>query len=278
MLFCNSLIIYNIKCGSKVQSKNKSNAKRKQRMTIMLVIVTCTFIMLTLPSVIVHTFLRQMLSNKPYRRLVNLTVNNLLHTSHAINFLLYVFSAPNFRIEIVNVLSEVFGIKLGGSQAGATTVAGGGTFRANLNREGTVIRESSPSNRNSPMRDNLLAVSSTVGGLTVTDNCKTTSSYLIAGGSSDNLNDVNVAKSSSERLGGSNRMVRVNDEDDESSSDAAAVVTRVVKVRKPTSKSSGKGVGWMRPALKVIHSAPLDSSLDEPCAAADRLIETSFKK
>ena len=37
-------------------------------------------------------------------------VNNLLHTSHAINFLLYVFSAPSFRVEITQIARDLFGL------------------------------------------------------------------------------------------------------------------------------------------------------------------------
>ncbi len=61
---------------------------------------------LTLPSVIVHSFLRQFLIDKPYRRVVNAIVNNLMHTSHAMNFLLYVYSAPNFRVELMSVIKN----------------------------------------------------------------------------------------------------------------------------------------------------------------------------
>lgn len=93
MLICNSLIIYNIKFARRVQSKTKSSCKKKRRMTVMLILVTFSFMLLTLPSVIVHTFLREFLSNKPYRRLVNMIVNNLLHTSHAINFFVHIFGA-----------------------------------------------------------------------------------------------------------------------------------------------------------------------------------------
>jgi hypothetical protein len=105
MLTCNSMIIYNVKFARKVQSKNKASSKRKRRMTFMLILVTFSFMALTLPSVIVHTFFRDYLSTKPYRRLVNVFVNNLLHTSHAINFFLYVVSAPNFRTEFLRLLN-----------------------------------------------------------------------------------------------------------------------------------------------------------------------------
>jgi hypothetical protein len=104
MLVCNSLIIYNVKFANKIQSKNQNSMKKKRRMTFMLILVTFSFMCLTLPSVIVHTFFREHLKTKSYRRLVNLVVNNLLHTSHGINFFLYVFSAPNFRAELRKVV------------------------------------------------------------------------------------------------------------------------------------------------------------------------------
>lgn len=47
------------------------------------------------------------MSNKPYRRTVNIVVNNLLHTSHAINFLLYMYSAPSFRTELVKIFTDL---------------------------------------------------------------------------------------------------------------------------------------------------------------------------
>ncbi|CAF1047821.1 unnamed protein product [Brachionus calyciflorus] len=106
MLICNSLIIYNIKYARKVKSHSKHSSKRKRRMTLMLIVVTFSFMILTFPSVVVHTFYREFLSDKPYRRLVNLIVNNLVHTSHAINFFLYIFSAPNFRAELTHLIGE----------------------------------------------------------------------------------------------------------------------------------------------------------------------------
>jgi hypothetical protein len=93
-----------VKFANKVQSKTKNSSKKKRRMTLMLILVTFSFMCLTLPSVIVHTFFREHLKTKSYRRLVNLVVNNLLHTSHGINFFLYVFSAPNFRAELRKVV------------------------------------------------------------------------------------------------------------------------------------------------------------------------------
>lgn len=107
MLVCNSLIIYNVVFAAKVKSHAKGSNKRKRRMSYMLILITFSFILLTLPSVIVHTFLRDYLSNKPYRRLVNSIVNNFLHTSHAINFLLYIYSAPSFRTELMKILANL---------------------------------------------------------------------------------------------------------------------------------------------------------------------------
>lgn len=108
ILSCNFLIIYNVKYARKIKSQNKNSDRRKKRMTFMLILVTCSFMLLTLPSVIVHTYYRETLSDKPYRRLVNLIVNNLAHTSHAINFFLYIFSAPNFRTEFNNFFTDLF--------------------------------------------------------------------------------------------------------------------------------------------------------------------------
>lgn len=105
MLTCNLLIIYNVKFARTIKSSSSKSESRKRRMTYMLLLVTFSFIILTSPSVIVHTFLRNFLKNKPYRRLVNMIVNHSLHTSHAINFFLYVFAAPLFRKEIIGVLN-----------------------------------------------------------------------------------------------------------------------------------------------------------------------------
>lgn len=69
----------------------------------MLFLVTFSFMTLTLPSVIVHTFFRSFLIKKAYRRVVTMICNSLMHTSHACNFLLYVYSAPNFKAELKNI-------------------------------------------------------------------------------------------------------------------------------------------------------------------------------
>jgi hypothetical protein len=245
MLICNSLIIYNIKFGSKIQSKNKSSAKRKRRMTIMLVLVTFTFMMLTLPSVIVHTFLRNLLSNKPYRRLVNLTVNNLLHTSHAINFLLYVFSAPNFRIEIVSVLSSVFGVSLGGSGEAASRA--NGTMRCDTNGSTTMT----PVSKRKPPRMNHAA-----GAL---ENIKTNSSFLI----STNNNQKEAAETGeNQRIrGNSPKVVVIVDDRDEDESGESDQVNRSLSPSKRRALTAN-----------ITH----DSSFDDP--AGERLLETSFKK
>ena len=53
-----------------------------------------------------HTFFHNYLSNKPYRRLVNIIVGNFMYTSHAMNFLLYIYSAPNFRDELTKIVTD----------------------------------------------------------------------------------------------------------------------------------------------------------------------------
>ena len=103
MLLCNSIIILNVVCCRKIQSKSKKSLSKKRRMTFMLILVTFSFIVLTLPSVILHTFFRVAVRNKPYKRLAYMLVSNLLHTSHAFNFFLYIYSSPNFRSEFLKL-------------------------------------------------------------------------------------------------------------------------------------------------------------------------------
>lgn len=103
MLLCNFIIILNMAFCRKIQSKSKKSLRKKRRMTFMLILVTFSFILLTAPSVVVHTFFRTILRKKGYKRLVYMIVSNLLHTSHAINFFLYFYSSPSFRTEFVNL-------------------------------------------------------------------------------------------------------------------------------------------------------------------------------
>jgi hypothetical protein len=103
MSVCNFLIIYNVKYKNKIRLNSKKSFRKKRRITFTLVLVTFSFIVLTLPSCILHTFYKDYFKDKPYKRLVYIIVNNLLHTSHAINFFLYVFSAPNFRAAFLSL-------------------------------------------------------------------------------------------------------------------------------------------------------------------------------
>ena len=107
MLLCNSIIIYNIRFGRAVQSKTKGSVTKKRRMTLMLILVTFVFILLTAPSVILHAFFKDFFKNKPFKRLAYMIVSNLLHTSHAINFFLYVYSSPTFRSAFVALLFNI---------------------------------------------------------------------------------------------------------------------------------------------------------------------------
>ncbi len=103
MLLCNSIIILNVVFCRKIESKSKRSVSKKRHLTFMLILVTFSFIFLTAPSVILHSFFRSMLKTKPYKRLCYMIVSNLLHSSHAINFFLYIYSSPNFRNEFLNL-------------------------------------------------------------------------------------------------------------------------------------------------------------------------------
>ena len=107
MSVCNFFIIYNVKYTNKIRLNSKKSFRKKRRITFTLVLVTFCFILLTLPSCILHTFYKDYFKDKPYKRLVYIIVNNLLHTSHAINFFLYVFSAPNFRAAFVGLFVDL---------------------------------------------------------------------------------------------------------------------------------------------------------------------------
>lgn len=104
MLICNSIIIYNIAfITKKVQLSNASSIRRRRKMTRMLLLITFSFIILTLPSSTTHAFFRSYLKGKSYRRLVILINNSLLYTSHTINFFLYVLTIPQFRKDCFKV-------------------------------------------------------------------------------------------------------------------------------------------------------------------------------
>lgn len=108
ILVSNTLIL----CNSPSRIKRSGNClkkyqSRRRKLTLTLVLITFTFMLLTTPSVIMYTFFRHNLQNKPYRRLVNMIVNSLLHTKHAINFFLYVLTAPNFRQELSNTIRNL---------------------------------------------------------------------------------------------------------------------------------------------------------------------------
>jgi hypothetical protein len=107
MSVCNFFIIYNVKYTNKIRLNSRKSFKKKRRITFTLILVTFSFIILTLPSCILHTFYKDYFRNKPYKRLVYIIANNLLHTSHAINFFLYVFSAPNFRSAFIGLFSDL---------------------------------------------------------------------------------------------------------------------------------------------------------------------------
>lgn len=115
MLFCNTYIISitvrSARIRSSTQRKGSANARRRQ-LSLMLLIVTFAFVLLTLPSCIYFVFFRHRMpsdeSSKTYRYMVQICLSSIQFTSHAINFFLYCFSATNFRQELHDFISELF--------------------------------------------------------------------------------------------------------------------------------------------------------------------------
>ncbi|CAF3919878.1 unnamed protein product [Rotaria sp. Silwood1] len=120
MLSCNIYIIYitirsarvrTIRKSSTFGTNLRSNASRHRQLSLMLMIVTFAFVLLTLPSCIYFVFFRHRMSTQKYsrsfRHMVQICLNSIQFTSHAINFFLYCFSATNFRNELRDFITEI---------------------------------------------------------------------------------------------------------------------------------------------------------------------------
>ncbi|CAF1312163.1 unnamed protein product, partial [Didymodactylos carnosus] len=110
MSMCNVFIIYRTLTATKRLSKRQTNSHnastknriRKQRqLTTMLILVTFLFIILTMPAMIYHVFLRHLFEKKkPLKYILQGILLCIQFTSHAINFFVYCFTASNFRDEM----------------------------------------------------------------------------------------------------------------------------------------------------------------------------------
>jgi hypothetical protein len=115
MCICNTYIIVVTVRSSRVQIKStppiiqRKNLERYRQLTVLLIIVTFAFVLLTLPACIYFVFFRHNLESKTertYRYMIQITLNSVQFTSHAINFFLYCFSAKSFLNELHDMFNE----------------------------------------------------------------------------------------------------------------------------------------------------------------------------
>lgn len=112
MCICNAYIIHTTVRSARIRAPKNGTLARHRQLTLMLMLVTFAFVLLTLPSCIYFVFFRHRMSKSPESRmtryLVQITLGCVQFTSHAINFFLYCFSTRNFRSELSDFAREVF--------------------------------------------------------------------------------------------------------------------------------------------------------------------------
>jgi hypothetical protein len=78
---------------------------RNRRILIMLILLTASFALSTLPSSIYFSFFRPILRNKPYRRLFTLMSNLTKHLSHTFNFIIYFKYSSMIKQELNEIIN-----------------------------------------------------------------------------------------------------------------------------------------------------------------------------
>lgn len=114
MCICNSYIIIVTVRSSRNQPDSSGTMARKQleryrQLTALLILVTFVFVLLTLPACIYFVFFRHQLeqtTERTHRYMIQISVNSIQFTSHAINFFLYCFSAKTFLNEFNDMFNE----------------------------------------------------------------------------------------------------------------------------------------------------------------------------
>lgn len=115
MCICNTYIIVVTVRSSRAQIDStpptiqRKTLERYRQLTALLIIVTFAFVLLTLPACIYFVFFRHHLESKTgrtYRYMIQITLNSVQFTSHAINFFLYCFSAKSFLNELSDMFNE----------------------------------------------------------------------------------------------------------------------------------------------------------------------------
>jgi hypothetical protein len=115
MCICNTYIIVVTVRSSRAQIEStppivqRKNVERYRQLTALLIIVTFAFVVLTLPACVYFVFFRHNLESKTertYRYMIQISLNSVQFTSHAINFFLYCFSAKSFLNELHDMFNE----------------------------------------------------------------------------------------------------------------------------------------------------------------------------
>ena len=115
MCICNTYIIAVTVRSSRAQIEStpptvqRKYTERYRQLTALLIIVTFAFVLLTLPACIYFVFFRHNLESKTdrtRRHMIQISLNSVQFTSHAINFFLYCFSAKSFLNELHDMFNE----------------------------------------------------------------------------------------------------------------------------------------------------------------------------
>ncbi|CAF3657013.1 unnamed protein product [Rotaria socialis] len=145
MLLCNIYIIFVTVRSARIRTSIPAPSSRKcsrpsiarhRQLSLMLILITFVFVLLTLPSCIYFVFFRHRMSPKKYsrnhRHMIQICLSSIQFTSHAINFFLYCFSGTNFRTELHDFTSELCLSRLSALKFKKTTTA---TCRINRNKQ-----------------------------------------------------------------------------------------------------------------------------------------------
>lgn len=116
MCICNTYIIFVTVRSSRAQTEStpptiqRKTLERYRQLTALLILVTFAFVLLTLPACIYFVFFRhhlELTTERTYRHMIQITLNSVQFTSHAINFFLYCFSAKSFLNELSDMFTEL---------------------------------------------------------------------------------------------------------------------------------------------------------------------------
>ncbi|CAF1185448.1 unnamed protein product [Rotaria sp. Silwood1] len=112
MCLCNTYIIYITIRSARIRTSVTKRNPRHRQLSIMLILVTFVFVVLTLPSCIYYVFFRHQMSSiqqtRMLRYMIQICLGSIQFTAHAINFFLYCFSTKNFRNELHDFIEEIF--------------------------------------------------------------------------------------------------------------------------------------------------------------------------